>query len=820
MRQYLEVREKLPPKTLLLFRLGDFYELFMEDAEEASRILGLTLTQRSGMPMAGIPHHAINGYLRKILDSGWKVAVCDQLEPACSGRIVRRALTRIYTPGTMLEEDHIDAKSNHYLLAFDVNASGIHAAWLELSTGQLCMADHDNVGELLAILSALDPREVLIPENAGEAWKSLNDPWLEAFQMLSTRRLTSEIPSFYFDRQNGLQLLRETLGVFSLDGHGISEKCEALGAAGALLYYATQNLCHRPQNIHGLRQVKFSDALLLDGATLRNLEIFQSIGGTREGSLLQAIDRTETAPGARLLQQYLSQPLLSLEEIRRRQECVQAFYDAPDETLAIRWHLRHTKDLLRMLGRVQNRLRNPRELGGILATLQQLPKIRQQLASIGKGELEELAAQIGDFSDLTAYLRRALGDELPNDLNDGGYIRDGFHEKLDSYRQLLFHGHRWLADWEAEEQRKTGIRNLRIKYNGAFGYFIEVTKSNLHLVPSHYVRRQTTVNAERYITEELREKEREIFEAQQNIIQLEQEIFEAVVNRVLQDGEALRHAALAMAEIDVFSGWAELARQWNYRRPRVDDGDSIHIEAGRHPVIEQMLIQTPNGLAGMRQFVPNDSHLSSSRNQISLITGPNMAGKSTYIRQVALMALLAQIGCWIPANHGQFGVVDRIFSRIGANDDISRGQSTFMVEMHETANILHYATAKSLVILDEIGRGTSTYDGLSIAWSVAEHLHGQRDSGPKTLFATHYHEMTQLESLLPRFHNFHVAVYEKDDEILFLRQLVPGAADRSYGIQVAKLAGLPASVISRAKIILRELENEGQILKSHLRQNS
>lgn len=815
--QYMEIRRGLPANTLLLFRLGDFYEFFFDDAQEASRILGLTLTQRQTVPMAGIPYHAAGNYLQKLLAAGFRVAVCDQLETPRPGKIVRRALTRIYTPGTIIEEEQIAATTNHYLLAFNVFDLGIAAAWMELSTGQICLAEHENVGELLAILSALNPREILVPEGGPQQWQEKKDPWLEAFQLLSTQRLTSEMPPFYFDLQNGLQLVKETLGVLTLDGFDVPETHPAMGCAGALIGYATQNLCDRPRNIHSIRRVRFNCSLIIDGTTARHLEIFETARGERRGSLLEAIDRTQTAAGARLLQDYLNQPLLDPQEIERRQDCVETCVNCREGTAILRIHLGRTRDILRSLGRLQNRLKNPRELASIASTLGQLPAIRTVMAMMGSCDhWRRLAESLADFSDLENYLHRALADELPNNVNEEGFIRSGFDQKLDHYRQLLSDNHLWLRELEAEEQQKTGIRNLRIKYNGAFGYFIEVTKSNLHLVPDHYVRRQTTVNAERYITADLREKEREIVAAQQNALKFEQELFEGILDRVLTHAPMLRRAALALAEIDVFAGWGKLATDWSYCRPAIDLGDTIDIEGGRHPVIEQMLDRSALGLAGDRVFIPNDAHLSASGQQIALITGPNMAGKSTYIRQVALITLMGQIGCWIPATHGRIGLVDRIFSRIGANDDLSRGQSTFMVEMHEMANILNHATDKSLIILDEIGRGTSTYDGLSIAWAIVEHLLGDGDRGPRTFFATHYHELINLENFSERVKNFHVAVYEKDDNILFLRRLVPGPSDRSYGIQVAKLAGLPSAVIVRAKAVLDELEREGQIFKKNL----
>lgn len=818
MEQYLEVRKGLPEKTLLLFRLGDFYEFFFQDAELAAKILGLTLTRRQTVPMAGIPYHAAGGYLQKLLEAGYKAAICDQLEAATPGKIVSRALTRIYTPGTALEADQIEAKTNHYMLAFEVNQSGISAAWMELSTGEIFLAQHENPGDLLALLSSFDPREILVPERATETWKDFDDPWLNAFQMMSTRRLTSEIPAFYFDPTNGLQILKETLGVLTLAGFDVDENHPALGPAGALLYYANQNLCSRPKNIHSVRVFRFEKSLLVDETSLRHLEVMKSSAGEREGSLLGAMDLTQTPAGARLMQQFLSAPLLSVEEIFRRQDCVETCHDAYEKNVVLRIHLEQTRDLMRILGRLQNRIKNPREVLAIRQTLLQLPKIRRIMKAMGGSEWLALSNRLGSFEELERFLHGALAEELPNNTREPGFIRAGFHNQLDHYRQLLASGHNWLRELEQREQEATGIKNLRIKYNGSFGYFIEVTKSYQQYVPSHYVRRQTTVNGERYVTPELRQKEQEIFEAQENALLLEQKLFDQVLKEVEKYAEGLRKTAVALAEVDVFSSWGLLAHRWNYCRPLLNEGDGLHIVKGRHPVVEQALAKSNIGLGGSSAFVANDVNLSCSEHQIGLITGPNMAGKSTYIRQTALIVLMAQAGSWVPAESATIGLVDRIFSRVGASDNLARGQSTFMVEMSETAHILNHMTDRSFLILDEIGRGTSTYDGLSIAWSVAEHIHGEGKVGPRTLFATHYHEMTALERTLPRLKNFHIAVHESEDEILFLRQVRPGPADRSYGIQVAKLAGLPRCIIQRAKKILDLLEREGRSFNVNLDQ--
>jgi len=522
------------------------------------------------------------------------------------------------------------------------------------------------------------------------------------------------------------------------------------------------------------------------------------------------MDGTVTAPGARLLERWLCAPELNLEEIKRRQNCVGEFVATPGLTTELQNRLKGIRDIERILSRLQNRMRNPRELGGVRDTLAALPAIATTLLEFPDTPVATIAGRIHDFGNLSAILDRGLAEELPGNIADGGTIRDGYDEELDHTRSLTRDSQKWLAEFEQAEQARTGIKNLKIRYNGAFGYFIEVTKSNIALVPENYVRKQTMKNAERYTTDVLKEREREILHAEEKAISREEALFNGLIEAILEHADALKETAAAMAEIDVFIGWSRLAREWDYCKPQLDHTDALLIDQGRHPVVEQMMRDSRLGLAGTHAFVPNDCRLSSAASaddapQIALITGPNMAGKSTYIRQVALIVLMAQSGAWVPARACQLGMVDRIFSRVGASDELARGNSTFMVEMNETANILNNATDRSLVILDEIGRGTSTYDGLSIAWAVIEHLHPEK-TGARTLFATHYHELTQLAKTLKRLENYSVAVKEWNDDIVFVRQVVKGAADRSYGIQVARLAGLPTTVINRAKTILERLE--------------
>lgn len=811
MQQYFEVKRGLAPDTLLLFRLGDFYELFFDDAVSASRLLGLTLTKRQEHPMAGIPYHAAETYVGKLLAAGRKVAICDQQEAAKPGKLVKRQLTRILSPGTTLAASQLPEERNHYLAAVQLTKAGMQAAWLDLSTGEFMLATDPRPENLLPILTALAPAELLVVEGEVERWKAQphDAVALHALQAFAARRLTTPLPEFHFAADTCAAAVAAALGVHNLEGFGIAANHPALGAAGAAVRYATENLCAKPENLRAIHEYRSGAAVLLDPATLRNLEVFASSRGSREGSLIAAIGRTVTPAGARLLERWLSAPLLDRAAIARRQGLVGAWVGSGPRLAALREALRGVRDIPRILGRLQNRLRNPRELGGIRDTLAELPKLKQILADGGAAapgganpELADVDRSIDPLPALSELLARALTDELPADLEEGGMIRAGYDAELDRLRALTSDNRTWLSELERTEQERTGIRSLKVRFTAHFGYYIEVTKANLHLVPADYIRRQTTVGGERYVTESLRQKEKEIFHAEENALAREKDLFAGLVAEVLKSAAALHRTADTLAELDVLGGWADLAREWDYCRPELSDADDLLIEDGRHPVVEQMLRGTGPG------FVPNGTELAADGTQIALITGPNMAGKSTYIRQVALIALLAHIGCWVPARRCRIGLVDRIFSRIGASDDLAHGNSTFMVEMNETANILHHATDRSLIVLDEIGRGTSTYDGLSIAWAVVEHLHRDPARGPRTLFATHYQELTQLEKHLPRLRNYSVAVKEWNDEIVFLRQVVPGAADRSYGIQVARLAGLPLAVIDRARTILSQLEGE------------
>ena len=608
LKQYWELRRQLSADTLLLFRLGDFYELFFDDATQGARLLGLTLTQRNGHPMAGIPYHAAPNYIKKLLDAGRKVAICDQTETPKPGKLVTRALTRVLTPGTILEDHQLEAGRPHYLLALASDRAGLHAAWLDLTTGDFQIATDADPSRLWPALYALDPREILLAESVTE---SVAAPagWGEAWENLRANRPVSPLPDFQFERAPGARLTKETLGVLNLDGFDIAEAHPALGCAGALIAYATDTLCGRPAHLKQVREFRSRAALLLDPATLRNLEVLRSARGARAGTLLHAVDATCTAPGARLLEQWLAAPLMDLKELHRRQACVSAFLEEPGLAAHTREGLSAVRDLARILSRLQNRLRHPRELAGVRDTLRVLPEVRAALAGL-PAPANELIARIPAFAPLAELLEKGLADEPPIDPKDGGIIRDEYDAELDRLRALS-RGHKtWISEFERTEQERTGIKNLRVRYTGAFGYYIEITKSNLANVPDDYIRRQTMTNAERYVTEDLRQREKEILHAEENSLAREEELFRGLVEAVLAESAHLREAAAALAEADVFQGWAKIARERDYCRPALDDSDVFEIEQGRHPVIEVILRESAEGLDGSRAFVPNDAHLS------------------------------------------------------------------------------------------------------------------------------------------------------------------------------------------------------------------
>ena len=779
MRQYLAVRRELPPNTLLFFRLGDFYELFGDDAKTAAGILNVALTKRGPTPMCGVPYHSAKGYIEKLIAAGKRVAICDQVGEVTAGKLVRRELSQILSAGT-LDDFGLDARTPNFLAAVTERRGRVGLAFADLSTGVFRLTELDGLPPLLDELARVAPAEVLVPEEHAELREKIPQ--------------ATPIEGYVFEGEPAEHLLREHFRVQSLDGFGCREWSLAIGAAGALLHYLTRQMRRNASHLRGLQPYRLSEFVVLDAATQSHLELVTSRGG-REMTLLGALDRTVTPMGARTLRHWVLHPLRDAGEITARQTAIESLLAAPATLASLRDTLAGIRDIERAAARLNGQSGNARDLAALADSLERVPAVRDPLAA-HDGLLATTAARLDPLDELRATLRAAIVDEPPALVRDGGLIRPGYEPALDELRAASREGKDWIANLQEREIARTGIKSLKVRYNSVFGYFIEITRANLDAVPADYTRKQTTVNGERFITPELKEIEGKILGADERAKAIELEIFQRLRGLVLDALPRLQQTAAALGGLDALGGLAETARLFGYVRPVVDDSGRIEIEEGRHPVLDQR--------AGAERFVPNDTTLDRDGPRFAILTGPNMAGKSTYIRQVALLALLAQTGSFVPARRARFGLTDRIFTRVGASDDLSRGQSTFMVEMNETANIIHNATRDSLVILDEIGRGTSTFDGLSIAWSVAEHLHDE--IGCRTLFATHYHELTDLERTRDGVTNLHVAVREWNDEVIFLRRIQPGRADQSYGIQVARLAGLPDTLIARAKEILANLE--------------
>jgi len=875
MAQYRRIKSELPKDALLLFRLGDFYEMFFEDAQTGAQLLNVALTKRGVVPMCGIPFHAANAYVGRLLKAGRKVAICDQVEEARPGQLVKREVTQILSPGTHFDERMLKAERNNFLAAVCPAGRTFGLAFTDLTTGDFMTTEVQGDAELLTELQRLRPTELIYPGEAaavrdllrggkaGRAVPSAPGEGTPVHGALGTARPTAEpvgqraaawattgygwilngYDDWVFARETALFTVREHFKVASLDGFGLRDRTAAIGAAGAVLHYLTQHLRRDVANLTRISFYQRSDYLALDFTTLRHLEILEPLhhDAPRNATLYGALNRTVTPMGARRLRDWLSQPLATAEPIRRRQEAVQTFMDNAAGLEALRAQLAQVRDLERTLGRLSAGTGNARDLVALRLALEQLPALKQALrdlaASGAKAEggsqraesdqslltaaatggraysrvqtspeaeargdappplLEEMEGQVTELPDLGELIGRAIVEEPPLAVKEGGMIRDGFDSALDELRTATRGGKDWIARLQQDEITRTGIPSLKVRFNSVFGYYIEVTRANLDRVPPDYTRKQTIANGERFITPALKEMEGKILGAEERSVKLEYDLFQRVREAVLGRLPEMQRTAVALAHLDVLGAFAETARLYGYCRPLISDGCGLFIRDGRHPVLEQNVSE--------ERFVPNDARLD-GETQIALITGPNMAGKSTYIRQVALIALLAHTGSFVPAAEARIDLVDRIFTRIGASDDLTRGQSTFMVEMTETANILNNATPRSLIVLDEIGRGTSTFDGLSLAWSIVEHLHNQ--VGAKTLFATHYHELTELAQRLPRLKNFNVAVREWRDQIVFLRKIVEGGTDKSYGIHVARLAGVPKEVLERAKVILSNLE--------------
>ena len=818
MAQYRRIKSELPSDALLLFRLGDFYEMFFEDAQISSQLLNVALTKRGSTPMCGIPHHAAHAYTSRLLKAGKKVAICDQVEEARPGQLVKREVTQILSPGTHFDERMLAAERNNFLAAAYFLNRHYGLAFVDLTTGDFKSTEFADESALLTELDRLQPVEIIFPSAAGKLRSLLQSHF----------SILNEYEDWVFAPETSQFTLRDHFKVSSLDGFGLRNRPAATGAAGAILHYLSSHLRRDVGHLTRLSCYNCEDFLVLDATSLRHLEILEPMHAEapRAASLFGILNRTVTPMGARLFREWLTQPLAAATPIRRRQEAVATWCDNSDALGEFRQNLREIRDLERTISRLSGGPGNARDLSALRAALVRLPELRRVLVGHnrhaeskaneilseeilpsptserrnGDGNekpiLVELETNLIELPDLCELIGKSILDEPPLSIKEGGMIRDGFDSGLDELRQAASEGKTWIARLQQEEIERTGIPSLKVRFNSVFGYFIEVTKANLSKVPVEYVRKQTIANGERFITPGLKEMEGKIFGAQERSVKLEHELFLKVRESVLLQLPAIQQTGRVLAQLDVLCSMAETARVLGYCRPHIGEEGVFRIGDGRHPVLEQVVTE--------ERFVPNDVDMDLEAQQIGLITGPNMAGKSTYIRQVALLALMAHTGSFIPAKTARVDLIDRIFTRIGASDDLARGQSTFMVEMSETANILNNATRRSLIILDEIGRGTSTFDGLSLAWSIVEHLHHQ--VGAKTLFATHYHELTELASRLPPLHNFSVAVREWNDQIIFLHKIVPGNTDKSYGIQVARLAGVPGEVLNRAKEILSNLE--------------
>ncbi|MDD8020462.1 MAG: DNA mismatch repair protein MutS [Acidobacteriota bacterium] len=794
MEQYQRIKASYRD-CLLFFRLGDFYEMFYEDAYTGSQVLGIALTSRQNVPMCGVPYHAVNSYLARLLKAGYRVAICEQVEdPRLARGVVKREVLKVLTPGTAIEIETDERGENYGVLSLIQGEEGWGLAYADLFTGQISALEGKLSDRKLMLdeIFRFSPKEIVYREVDEAGLKEI----LAGSDFLTLAM--SSLDGWTFEYSQAMSSLLEHYQVASLEGFGLKDKPLATRAAGGLLYYLKKNRHESINFIKRLTFVQVSQTMVLDSTAVRNLELIKNLRtGQVNESLLGVIDYTLTSPGARLLKNWLLHPLLDQQEIAGRQEAVEEAVQKPIVRQEIRNQLKKILDIERLITRISVGAANPRDLVALKKSLQPLPDIEIQLKKFSAIYFLEMQARWDKAEDLVSLLDRAILDEPAFLLQEGGIIRDGYDSELDSLRAISHSGKSFITQIEKKERERTGIASLKVRYNKVFGYYLEITKANLSAVPGDYERKQTLVNSERFITPELKEYEERVLRAEARINELEYELFLKIREEIGREAARLQQIGQSLAQLDVILSLAELAHERNYRRPEVDSSQVISITAGRHPVIE--VIQK-------EPFIPNDSYLDGDDHQVLIITGPNMGGKSTYLRQVALICILAQIGSFVPAEAARIGLVDRIFTRVGATDYLTAGQSTFMVEMVETANILNSATGRSLLLLDEVGRGTSTFDGLSLAWAIAEYLHQMENIRPKTLFATHYHELTELASTFPRIKNYHVAVKESQGNVIFLRKICPGPSDRSYGLQVARLAGLPPGVIRRAREILYNLE--------------
>ncbi len=802
MRQYYGIKER-HPQAILLFRMGDFYETFEDDAKTVSRILGITLTTRNNgssddVPMAGFPHHALDSHLPKLIRSGLRVAICEQVEEAAtsSGKVVDRDVVEVVTPGVSFHDELLNPKRSNYLVSVHWGsargADTIGFAFIDASTGEFGVTEAP-ARKLESLMQTVAPSEVIVDKGKQTA---LNEALRE------TPFTVTPQEDWVFGYDFAYETLLDHFETHSLKGFGVDEFEVGIVAAGAALHYLSETQKGKLPHIRKIRRYAEDDHIALDASTKRNLELVASMqDGSRDGSLVSILDDTCTPMGGRRLRAWLVRPLRQVEAIRRRLNAVEALFANRDRREELREESSQVGDLERLAGKIATGRATPRDLTSVKLTLRQIPPIKQLLAEAEDPALRNIADQLTLCRDVVERIDEALVDDPPAKISEGGLIRDGFDDELDELREIATSGKEWVTNLEQEEKEKTDIPSLKVGFNKVFGYYLEVTNTHKEKVPEHYIRKQTLVNSERYITPELKEMEEKILTAEEKIERLELELFNELRMVLAEETPAMQENASLLAELDCFATFAEVAAQHDYVRPEVDDGLAIDITDGRHPVVEQTL---PPG----DPFIPNDVHVDPDREQILIITGPNMAGKSVALRQVGLIVLLAQVGSFVPAEAAQIGVVDRIFTRVGASDNLAAGESTFLVEMNEAANILNNATSRSLILFDEVGRGTSTFDGLSIAWSIVEYLHERPEVAARTLFATHYHELNAMADRYERVCNYRISVREHEGRVIFLRKLVPGGADHSYGIEVAKMAGLPQPVIGRAREVLQHLESQ------------
>ncbi len=797
MRQYVEIKADYED-CILLFRMGDFYEMFFEDAVTAARVLDIALTSRNkgkedSIPLCGFPYHSASPYIAKLIDAGFKVAVCEQVEdPKLAKGVVKREVVRVVTPGLVIDADNLDDGENNFLAALYIAGNSMGLAFLDISTGEFRVTDGEDREFFLARLAGLDFREILLEEKSAGKWL------VNALSQPGDKRRVNFIPADYFDRGKADSLLREYFNERQLQGVDLDKHPASVAAAGAVLRYVTETQKTRPCHINSILWYGMDGCLILDEAAKRNLELFSTIAGNnKKGSLFHVLDETVTAMGARRLRWWLNYPLLEPEKIRERLAAVGEVKEDHLLRDVLRKSLSRIYDMERLGGRIAMEAANGRDLIALRNSLVHLPELRTILGRFSAPLLCSHWENIDEMSDIAALIDKAVVEDPPFTLREGGIFKEGYDQELDRLISVMRDGKQWIALLEDKERKRTGINSLKVGFNTIFGYYLEVTKTNAHLVPEDYIRKQTLVNAERYINQELKEYEGTVLHAEERRKEREYELFLEMRKKIAGEIRRIQQTANRIADIDALASLADVAERYKYICPHVDDEDRIEIKDGRHPVLERMPLNDG--------FVPNDAYLDSDRSRLLIITGPNMAGKSTYIRQIAIIVLMAQMGSFVPAKEARIGAADRIFTRIGAADSLIKGQSTFMVEMNEVANILKHATSRSLIVLDEVGRGTSTFDGLSIAWAVAEHIHDAKNR-TRTVFATHYHELTDLARTKEGVRNYNVAVKEWGDRIIFLRKIVEGGTNRSYGIQVAQLAGVPDEVIIRAREILHNLE--------------